>query len=213
MSKKTWSSVVAAALLGLMWVVFESGLFDQDVSSASGPAADQVDQLKVAPAASMDGYSRDRFDHWNAQPEAGKNCNTREAVLARDGENVRTDNRCQPTSGSWTSSYTGEKITDDSEVDIDHMVPLANAWRSGANEWTDAEREKFANDMNSPQLVAVDSSSNRSKGDQDPSTWKPSAEGQWCDYAGDWVEVKNTYDLTVTQAEKRALHEMLATCG
>lgn len=212
MNKKTWSSVVAAALLGLMWVVFESGLFEHDVSSASGPAADQVEQLKVAQAASMDGYSRDRFDHWIAQPKAGKNCNTREAVLARDGANVQTDNRCQATSGSWTSSYTGEKITDDSDVDIDHMVPLANAWRSGANEWTDAEREKFANDMDLPQLVAVDSSSNRSKGDQDPSTWKPSTKGQWCDYAGDWVEVKNAYDLTVTEAEKQALHEMLATC-
>ncbi|MFC7340226.1 HNH endonuclease family protein [Saccharopolyspora griseoalba] len=213
MGKKTWSSLVAAVLLGAMWLVFESGLFDDNVSSASGPAAEQLEQLQVAPAGSMDGYSRDRFEHWVAQPSAGKNCNTREAVLLRDGSGTRRDNRCEATSGTWTSAYTGEKITDDSDIDIDHMVPLANAWRSGAAAWTDAEREKFANDMTNPQLVAVDSSSNRSKGDQDPSTWKPSAQDRWCEYAGDWIQVKSTYRLTVTDAEKKALGRMLATCG
>jgi hypothetical protein len=213
MGKKTWSSLVAAALLGLMWLVFESGLLHGNVSPASGPAAEQLQQLEVAPAGSMDGYSRDRFEHWAAQPEAGKNCNTREAVLLRDGSGVRSNNRCEATSGSWTSAYTGEQVTDDSDIDIDHMVPLANAWRSGADEWTDAEREKFANDMTGPQLVAVDSSSNRSKGDQDPSTWKPAAEDRWCEYATDWVEVKSTHGLTVTGAEKKAVGDMLSTCG
>lgn len=212
MGKKTWMSVVAAVLLGLMWLVFESGFFDHGVKAASGPASAQLQQLKVASPASMTGYSRDRFPHWSPQPKAGKNCNTREAVLVRDGKSVKTDTRCQTTSGTWTSVYTGEKITDPSKIDIDHMVPLANAWRSGANKWTDAQREKFANDMNLPQLVAVDSSSNRSKGDQDPSQWKPTAKSQWCLYATDWVEVKNSYKLTVTAAEKKALGDMLATC-
>jgi hypothetical protein len=66
--------------------------------------------------------------------------------------------------------------------------------------------------MSLPQLVAVDSSSNRSKGDQDPSTWKPTAQGQWCVYATDWITVKKSYGLSVTDAEKKALTEMLATC-
>ncbi|WP_406691120.1 HNH endonuclease family protein [Saccharopolyspora sp. ID03-671] len=212
--KKTpvWMTVVAAIALGAMWLVFESGLLDSKVSASSGPAGDQLAQLKVAPAGSMTGYSREKFKHWIPQPDAGKNCNTREAVLARDGQGVKSNNACEVTSGSWTSLYTGEKVSDAKGVDIDHMVPLANAWRSGANKWDDAKRQQFANDMSLPQLVAVDSSSNRSKGDQDPSTWKPTAQGQWCVYATDWIQVKNSYALTVTDAEKKALSEMLATC-
>lgn len=212
--KSAWTSVVAAVLLVLMWVLFESDLFDARGSSQpTGAAADQLEQLKVAPAGSMDGYSRERFKHWTSKPEAGTNCNTREAVLVRDGEEVETNNACESVSGSWTSVYTGEKLAKPSDIDIDHMVPLANAWRSGANEWDDARREQFANDMDLPQLVAVDSSSNRSKGDQDPSTWKPTAEKAWCDYATKWVTVKNGYGLTVTEEEKQALKEMLATCS
>ncbi|WP_235875113.1 HNH endonuclease family protein [Saccharopolyspora aridisoli] len=210
--KPVWMSVAAAVLLGAMWLVFESGLLDPKVSAATGPASDQLAELTVAPAGSMTGYSRERFKHWIPQPDAGKNCNTREAVLARDGESVKANAACEVTSGSWTSLYTGEKVAQARGVDIDHMVPLANAWRSGANEWDDAKRQQFANDMSLPQLVAVDSSSNRSKGDQDPSTWKPTARGQWCVYATDWITVKKSYGLTVTDAEKKALTEMLATC-
>nr|WP_179725165.1 HNH endonuclease family protein [Saccharopolyspora hordei] len=196
-----------------MWVVFESGLLDSGSSSqATGTAAEQLEELRVAPSGSMDGYSRERFPHWKAQPQAGKNCNTREAVLARDGVDVRTNNACEAVSGTWTSAYTGETMTDPSDIDIDHMVPLANAWRSGASAWDDARREQFANDVRLPQLVAVDASSNRSKGDQDPSQWKPER-AAWCDYATKWVTVKHAYELTVTQAEKQALREMLATCS
>ncbi|GAA4843181.1 HNH endonuclease family protein [Saccharopolyspora rosea] len=212
-----WTTVVAAVLLGLGWLVFESGLLDrwtqQSPAASSGPAAEQLAELRVAPQGSMDGYSRARFHHWIAQPKAGRNCNTREAVLARDGQGVHVDNRCQATSGSWTSVYTGQRIDNPSDIDIDHMVPLANAWRSGASAWTDERRERFANDMDVPQLVAVDSSSNRSKGDQDPSQWKPAARDQWCEYATDWVTVKHAYGLTVTAPEKSALQEMLGTCG
>ncbi|PKW17480.1 HNH endonuclease family protein [Saccharopolyspora spinosa] len=213
--KSVWASVVAAALLGLMWVVFESGFLDPQggaTGSATGPAAEQLAELRVAPAGSMDGYSRERFKHWITKPEAGKNCNTREAVLARDGQNVRSNNACEPTSGTWTSAYNGQQLTDPSAIDIDHMVPLANAWRSGANKWDDQRREQFANDMQLPQLVAVDASSNRSKGDQDPSQWKPER-ANWCSYATSWITVKHSYDLTITEPEQKALQEMLATCG
>ncbi|MEV0088126.1 HNH endonuclease family protein [Saccharopolyspora sp. NPDC050642] len=210
--KSVWTSIVAVALLGLMWVVFESGIFDAKVSATTGPAGEQLAELRVAPAGSMDGYSRERFKHWTTKPEAGKNCNTREAVLARDGQNVRTNNACEATAGTWTSAYNGQQLTDPSAIDIDHMVPLANAWRSGANKWDDQRREQFANDMQLPQLVAVDASSNRSKGDQDPSQWKPER-ANWCSYATSWITVKRAYDLTVTEQEQKALQEMLATCG
>lgn len=212
-----WMSVLAAVLLGAGWLVFDSGLLDDWLAesgspgASSTPAAEQLDALAVAPAGSMDGYSREAFEHWSPQPSAGENCNTREATLKRDGDGVQVDRSCEPTSGSWTSAYTGETTTDDSELDIDHVVPLANAWRSGANEWSDQHREQFANDLRAPQLRAVDAGSNRSKGDQDPSTWQP--EANRCEYATDWIAVKHTYELTVTTAEKSALQHMLAECG
>ncbi|MCA1188251.1 MULTISPECIES: HNH endonuclease family protein [Saccharopolyspora] len=215
-----WITVVSALIIGLGWLVFESGALDKVLATDSGApstasagaASEQLADLQVKPAGSMDGYSRKSFEHWIPAPEAGKNCNTREAVLVRDGTDVQVDNSCEATSGSWVSTYSGETVADDSDVDIDHMVPLANAWRSGANEWTAERREQFANDMDLPQLVAADKSSNRSKGDKDPSKWKP-VEAAWCEYATDWVTVKHGYGLSVTAEEKSALEQMLATCG
>ena len=84
---------------------------------------------------------------------------------------------------------------------------------TGAASWTDQRREAFANDLTRPQLLAVSASSNRSKGDQDPSQWKPPSRDFWCTYAQDWVQVKYHYQLTVTLAEKGALTDMLGTCG
>jgi hypothetical protein len=80
---------------------------------------------------------------------------------------------CQPTSGSWFSPYDGATWLDPADVDIDHVVPLAEAWRSGANTWTTSRRQSFANDLTGPQLIAVTDNVNQSKGDQDPSTWQP----------------------------------------
>ena len=92
------------------------------------------------------------------------------------------------------------------------MVPLADAWRSGASGWTDARRQDFANDLTRPQLIAVSSTTNRAKGDQDPSQWKPPNRDFWCQYAEDWIAVKRYWALTVTAAEKTALTDMLGAC-
>jgi hypothetical protein len=96
------------------------------------------------------------------------------------------------------------------------MVPLANAWRSGASTWTQEKRKAFANDLTHPQLLAVSASSNRSKGDQSPDEWQPPAttywSTYWCTYGRAWTSVKATYGLSVTEAEKDMLTEMLDTC-
>nr|CEL16586.1 putative secreted protein [Kibdelosporangium sp. MJ126-NF4]CTQ89063.1 putative secreted protein [Kibdelosporangium sp. MJ126-NF4] len=92
------------------------------------------------------------------------------------------------------------------------MVPLAEAWRSGAARWTDEQRKQFANDLNNPQLFAVTATSNRSKGDQDPATWKPPTKAYWCTYAKNYVAVKAAYKLTVDEKERAGLAQMLATC-
>ncbi|SNT64948.1 Protein of unknown function [Asanoa hainanensis] len=181
-------------------------------ATETGPTATEstrlLDQLTVARAASMKGYSRDRFPHWR---KAGKNCDVRDTVLSRDGTGVEVSG-CNVVGGRWDSVYDNKVLTDPSGVDIDHMVPLANAWRSGADEWEDEARGDFANDLTRPQLLAVSLNSNRAKGDQDPSQWKPSNRDFWCEYAQDWIAVKHYWKLTVTTAEKSALADMLETC-
>ena len=100
----------------------------------------------------------------------------------------------------------------DAASDVDHVVPLAEAWRSGARNWTTATRQAFANDLNDPQLIAVTDNVNQSKGDQDPSTWQPSVSTYRCTYARMWIAVKHHWTLTLQTTEKTALQTMLNTC-
>jgi hypothetical protein len=133
-------------------------------------------------------------------------------VLKRDGQGIVTTADCKITKGTWFSRYDAKTLSNPQDLDIDHMVPLANAWRTGASTWTDAKRADFANDLARPQLLAVTAATNRSKGDQDPSQWKPPSHDYWCEYAQRWVSVKTYWTLAVTAAEKTALQDMLETC-
>ncbi|KAF2269146.1 hypothetical protein CC78DRAFT_605476 [Lojkania enalia] len=165
--------------------------------------------LTVAPQGSSSGYSRDLFPHWITQSGT---CNTREVVLKRDGTNVVQDSSCAATSGRWYSPYDGATWTAASDVDIDHMVPLSNAWKSGAASWTTSRRQAFANDLTNPQLLAVTDNVNQSKGDKGPEDWKPPLTSYYCTYAKMWIKVKSVYSLTITSAEKSALTSMMGTC-
>ncbi|RMZ79243.1 hypothetical protein DV737_g3519, partial [Chaetothyriales sp. CBS 132003] len=179
------------------------------IPSASS-AKTQLSELTVQASGSMDGYSRAKFPHWITQ--SGE-CNTREVVLKRDGTDVVQDSStCAAISGTWVSPYDGATWTAASDVDIDHMVPLANAWVSGASSWTTQSRQDFANDLDHPQLWAVTDNVNESKGDDSPDQWKPPLSSFYCTYARSWVAVKHYYDLTITSAEKSALADMLDTC-
>ncbi|KAK4097458.1 hypothetical protein N658DRAFT_478792 [Parathielavia hyrcaniae] len=154
-------------------------------------------------------YNRDLFPHWST---VSGTCNTRETVLKRDGTNVVTNSACASTSGTWRSPYDGATWTAASDVDIDHMVPLKNAWVSGAKSWTTSKRQQFANDLNTPQLWAVTDNVNQSKSDKSPDAWKPPLLSFYCTYAKSWVAVKYAWALSVTSAEKSALTSMLNTC-
>lgn len=92
------------------------------------------------------------------------------------------------------------------------MVPLAEAWRSGAADWSKDDRKKFANDLTRPQLLAVSASSNRSKGDQNPADWMPTETSFHCDYVKAWIAVKSYWALTIDTAEKAALQKELNAC-
>ncbi|WP_017599936.1 HNH endonuclease family protein [Nocardiopsis lucentensis] len=239
MSKKILTSaagvlVVVAALALYQMGVIDLGPQESDQSGTGGTAANGaptegagetpangspdadgalqlLEELSIVEENDPPGYDRSLFPHWESGVR--DNCTARQVVLLRDGENVEVDDECQPVSGTWYSEYDGETLNEAGDIDIDHMVPLKEAWRSGASEWTTAERERFANDLDaSPQLWAVSASSNRSKSDEDPGDWLPPLESFHCDYAVSWIEVKHTWELTVDPDEARALREVLAGC-
>jgi hypothetical protein len=209
------SLVVFVLLVALGWYLSELQSSKENPPSTPAPTgsaptgSSDLGALKIAPEGKMAGYSRDRFPHWASQ---GNSCDTREIVLQRQGTDVKSDKDCKAVSGTWNSVYDNVVIKDAGDVDIDHMVPLAEAWRSGADKWTDDERKAFANDLGGIQLLAVTAKSNRAKGDQDPAKWKPPAQTYWCTYAQYWISVKITYKLTADQAEHDALASMLKAC-
>jgi Protein of unknown function (DUF1524) len=171
-------------------------------------------------------YSPSEFGGW---VQGGPDCNTRIAVLHRDAEidpslpagtgtgsvNVDCTGGGRITAVGdmgWYSKYDGTFTKDPSKVDIDHIVPRADAWRSGAWAWSRQQRIDFSNDLANAQLIAVSASSNRSKGDKDPASWMPPSPEWWCSYLGAWVAVKVQYGLAVDQAEKTALVSKLNNC-
>ncbi|MGH3433557.1 MAG: HNH endonuclease family protein [Thermocrispum sp.] len=170
----------------------------------------ELNGLSVRTEGSMAGYSRDKFPHWHTVTGA---CNTREQVLKRDGSNVTVGSDCYPTSGSWYSHYDGVTWSSPSDVDIDHIVALAEAWRSGASGWTTARRESFANDLSGPQLIAVTDNVNQSKGDRDPTAWKPPRASAHCAYSKFWIHTKHRWGLHLQSGEKSALQSMLNACS
>lgn len=173
-------------------------------------ARTELAALTVAAPHSMNGYARDKFDIWASQPDG---CTTRQEVLARDGKNVQDKpGSCQPASGSWYSVYDNTTVTEVAKATIDHMVPLAMAWKSGADTWTPDQRKAFGNDLKDPQLLIASESSNSAKGDSGPDAWKPANHALWCTYAEDYTHVKSVWKLTTSAAEKSALASMLDNC-
>ncbi|MEU7277454.1 HNH endonuclease family protein [Streptomyces sp. NPDC045431] len=176
---------------------------------SAATARTYLGQLTVRAEGSSSGYSRDLFPHWSTQSGT---CNTREVVLKRDGVNVVQDSSCAAVSGSWYSEYDGATWKAASDLDIDHVVALAEAWRSGASGWTTSQRQAFANDLARPQLIAVTDDVNQAKSDLDPAEWLPPRTAYRCTYARMWVHVKHHWNLSVDTAEKSALQSVLNGC-
>lgn len=167
--------------------------------------------LVIEPEA-PDPYDRSLFRHWIDAD--GDGCNARREVLIAEAiEAPAIVDRCDLIGGLWYSAFDGVTTDDDSSFDVDHMVPLSEAWDSGANEWSSDRRRAFANDLDLPQaLIAVSASSNRSKGDKDPADWLPPLQSYRCQYVEDWVRVKVKWELSVDQREFAAVRSVLAGC-
>jgi len=206
----------ALALAALLAPLTE---FAPPASAAPGdevtaPLTELVSDLPVQPEGSREGYSRDRFRHWIDADRDG--CDARAEVLL--SEAVRppeVTGRCTITAGTgeWYSWYDEETWTDKGDLDIDHVVPLAEAWDSGAAAWTDAERRDYANDLGDERsLAAVTDNVNQAKGDKDVAEWTPPAASAICRHTTDTVVVRTRWGLSLDRAELNAINRIMAGC-
>jgi hypothetical protein len=160
------------------------------------------------------GYDRESWPHWL---DADGDCmDARHEVLLAESlvpAQLSADG-CDIEGGLWRDAYTGETFRDPSALDVDHLVPLAEAHRSGGREWDRERRAAFANDLGDTRtLIAVSASANRSKGDQGPEEWLPSAAGYRCRYAADWVAVKARWRLSMDERERVTVGNLLSDCA
>ena len=167
--------------------------------------------LTVAPESST-GYDRELFPHWDY---LGDDCDVRDAVLIAEARRGPvTGDACPVGAGRWFSAFDGVTVRDPSELDVDHLVPLAEAWGSGARTWSTGVREEYANDLGyAKSLIAVTASSNGSKGDQDPAEWLPPRTAYRCAYVASWIGVKYRWRLTIDAREEAALRVLATNCG
>ena len=185
-------------------------------------ARTQLEGLRVAPRHHPVGYVRAAFGSAWFDID-GNGCNQRDDVLLRDAvpgtARYAQQGRCDHDvlAGTWVDPYTGRRLVFDDlklpaqaeAIQIDHLVPLAEAWASGAADWSADRRKGFANDL--AELLAVDGPTNASKGDDDPAAWRP-RKGFQCTYAVRWIGTKARWDLAVDRPERRALTAMLGYC-
>ncbi|MCS5497277.1 DUF1524 domain-containing protein [Cnuibacter physcomitrellae] len=195
---------------------------DSDTGTGSAPRVD-VDEVRgilaAIPAATtaLGDYDRDAFGKpWADMDRNG--CDTRNDILRRDlaDPTMKSGSWCTVTSGVLDDPYTGSTIDfvrgeeTSPLVQIDHVVPLAWAWRNGAGEWDTATRLAFANDP--VELVAVDGKANNAKADAGPAGWLPPDADSQCAYVAVFTLVVAQYQLTIDDADRAAIARTLDTC-
>lgn len=163
-------------------------------------------------------YNRDEWEHWI---DADGDCqNTRHEVLIRDSRVPVTfrqepnGKQCLVVAGEWLDPYSNLVVTNPAQLDIDHVVPLANAHASGGWMWSAAVKRDYANDLGYPlHLLPVSSSLNRQKGADGPERWLPPNQTFWCTYGTAWETIKSRWRLSMTPEERQAVSRLLATCS
>ena len=182
--------------------------------AAANDALTALNQLEVKGRAAKTGYSRAQFPHWSDPDRNG--CDTRNDTLKRDLTNItyKVGTRdCKVVGGQLLDPFSGKSITfssTKSNIDIDHLVALSNAWQTGAAYFDKAKRTQIANDP--LNLLAVDAKLNRQKGDGDAATWLPPAKSFRCEYVAAQIAVKVKYSLWLTAPEKSAMSKVLESC-
>lgn len=195
-------------------VLLSTAVAAPPAAAATTTARSLAMSLQVKKESGSSTYDRSAFRHW--VDADGDGCHTRAEVLAEESHvPVTYGSGCSILSGEWHSPYDGGVWTVPSDVDIDHVVALKEAWESGARLWDAPRREAFANDLAyAPSLLAVTDNVNASKADSDPAQWLPPLESYRCEYAVSWATVKYRWKLTVDSAERETLLSVLSgTCG
>lgn len=208
---RRWSTALLATIVATLVLLVPA---PAQAATFSGTLAQAVAAVSTAAEANT-GYDRTLFRHW---VDANGDCqNARAEVLISEAEadtpiTYTTTSKCTVSTGRWFSYYDRVSWTLASDVDIDHMVPLAEAWGSGASGWTAARREAYANDLGDYRtLVGVTDNVNQSKSDQDPASWLPTYDK--CRYVAEWVAVKIRWGLSADSAEKSVLNSYASTCS
>ncbi len=181
--------------------------FDQ----APSEATEALNLLEVKGRAPKTGYTRDQFgDGWGTL----QGCDLRNVILARDLKEITVNDACRVLTGTLADPYTGKEVifarSNAQGVQIDHVVALSDAWQKGAQLLTLEQRTAFANDP--LELLAVDGAANQQKGDGDAATWLPANKAFRCEYVARQIAIKRKYVLWVTEGEKTAMQQVLATC-
>ena len=203
-------AVRRVAVVGVLAMV-TSLLGAAPATSTDVSASIVLDGLTVRAETTSPAYDRAQFPHW--EDADGDGCDTRAEVLVAESlapVTFTSASGCTVATGRWTSWLDGATWTAASDVDIDHTVPLQEAWQSGASSWTLAQRRAFANDLDlDVSLQAVTDEVNQSKGARDPAEWMPYPAQARCEYAVGWVLVKHRWRLTVDTAEAQTLRSVL----
>ena len=202
------TSAILAALLSLAIALTPAfaGLPTARISITTA-----LNRLKVQ-AEHTSGYARSKFGDWIDAD--GDGLDTRAEVLIDESKVKVTISYRTVRTGKWLSLYDNVTWTNASDVDIDHVVALSEAWKSGAHAWSSARRLAFANDLGvSWALRAVTDNVNMSKGDRDPSSWIPSYRAAVCTYLVGWVGVKLRWALSVDAAEKSSITSSWRSAG
>jgi hypothetical protein len=199
--------VLAAFLIALSAPASTAAL----VSTARISLSAALGRLKVQPEYSS-GYSRSKFGDWIDAD--GDGLDTRAEVLIDESKVSVTISRGIVRTGKWISLYDNLTWTIGTDVDIDHVVALSEAWKSGAYRWSASRRLAFANDLGvSWSLRAVTDNVNASKGDRDPTSWLPPYRASTCTFLVGWVGVKLRWGLSVDAAEKSAISNAWSARG
>jgi hypothetical protein len=182
-----------------------------DRPAARGSALAALEKLEVKGRAPKTGFDREQFGGDWASVDG---CDMRERVLRRDLRREMPSAGCEVLSGRLADPYTATPVEyvrgGASEVDVDHVVALGDAWQKGAQRWTYARRVELANDP--LNLLAVDASANRQKGDADAASWLPANRAFRCAYVARQIAVKRRYRAWVTRAERDAMRRVLGRC-
>lgn len=179
-------------------------------SAVTGNTADALDTLLVKGRAPKTDYSRSQFGSGWATTNG---CDTRNIILYRDLQDPVLDDECRVMSGVLDDPYTGTRILftrGESDIQIDHVVALSDAWQTGAANLSREIRTKLANDP--LELLAVEGTANQQKSDGNAATWLPSNKGFRCEYVARQIAVKKKYELWVVPAEKQAMTDILSQC-